>query len=107
VLDHLTTAASAALSALFGIAKLNELDPESYLRHVLVRVPDDVIKDRRVAASADMPQLKIATYSFCQRAVAGRLGPSSVRKECSPQAAYYAPARRQLLKKIYGPVTAR
>jgi len=72
VLDHLTAAASAALSMLCGIAKLNELGPES-------------------------------TFA----AVAGRLLPSPVRKECFAQAAYYAPARWQLLKKIYGPVTAR
>jgi len=48
-------------------------------------------------------QTQRATFA----AVAGRLLPSPVRKECFAQAAYYAPARWQLLKKIYGPVTAR
>jgi len=50
---NLTTAASARGGALQASRhyQLNELDPESYLRHILARMPDDPHRqDRRAAA---------------------------------------------------------
>jgi transposase len=55
---------AAAIYTLIGTAKLNDLDPESYLRHVLERIPDhpinkiDALLPWNVAA--EMTQLKIA-----------------------------------------------
>ena len=34
---------AAAIYALIGTAKLNDLDPERYLRHILARIPDHPI----------------------------------------------------------------
>jgi len=55
---------AAAIYTLIGTAKLNDLDPESYLRHILGRIPDhpinkiDALLPWNVAA--EIAQLKIA-----------------------------------------------
>lgn len=55
---------AAAIYTLIGTAKLNELDPEAYLRHVLERIPDHPIDKIEAllpwSLAAEMPQLKIA-----------------------------------------------
>jgi len=55
---------AAAIYTLIGTAKLNDLDPESYLRHILGRIPDhpinkiDALLPWNVAV--EIAQLKIA-----------------------------------------------
>jgi transposase len=55
---------AAAIYTLVGTAKLNELNPEAYLRHVLERIPDHPINKIEALLpwnlAAEMPQLKIA-----------------------------------------------